>query len=155
MHGLLGIRISAIVGPAEAIAQLANVQAFTYRHLPFLEQMALAHFIEHGYFMRHMRRAKNIYRRRHEVMQKAITASGLGNKFTLRGIETGLHVLLEADESFDEETMTFRALQGGVRVHQLHSYCLESRRKGWVLGFAKVDERFIEEGMYRLAETVL
>ncbi|MNU50687.1 HTH-type transcriptional regulatory protein GabR [compost metagenome] len=150
-----GIRISAIVGPAEAIAQLARVQAFTYRHLPIMEQVALAHFIEHGYFMRHMRRARNIYRRRHEVMQKAITASGLGNKFTLRGIETGLHVLLEADESFDEDAMTLRALQGGVRVHQLHSYCLESRRKGWVLGFAKVDERLIVEGMYRLAETVL
>ncbi|MNH96212.1 HTH-type transcriptional regulatory protein GabR [compost metagenome] len=150
-----GIRISAIVGPAEAIAQLARVQAFTYRHLPIMEQVALAHFIEHGYFMRHMRRARNIYRRRHEVMQKAITASGLGNKFTLRGIETGLHVLLEADESFDEDAMTLRALQGGVRVHQLHCYCLESRRKGWVLGFAKVDERLIVEGMYRLAETVL
>ncbi|MNK60627.1 HTH-type transcriptional regulatory protein GabR [compost metagenome] len=150
-----GIRISAIVGPAEAIAQLARVQAFTYRHLPIMEQVALAHFIEHGYFMRHMRRARNIYRRRHEVMQKAITASGLGNKFTLRGIETGLHVLLEADESFEEDAMTLRALQGGVRVHQLHSYCLESRRKGWVLGFAKVDERLIVEGMYRLAETVL
>jgi GntR family transcriptional regulator/MocR family aminotransferase len=51
--------------------------------------------------------------------------------------------------------MTRRALQGGVRVHQLHSYCLESVRKGWVLGFAKVDERLIVEGMYRLAETVL
>ncbi|MCM3039829.1 PLP-dependent aminotransferase family protein [Paenibacillus motobuensis] len=150
-----GIRISAIIGPAEAIAQLARVQAFTYRHLPIMEQMALAHFIEHGYFMRHMRRARNIYRRRHEIMQKAIIASGLGNKFTLRGIETGLHVLLEADEAFDEDTMTRRALQGGVRVHQLHSYCLESVRKGWVLGFAKVDERLIVEGMYRLAETVL
>lgn len=150
-----GIRISAVIGPAEAIAQLARVQAFTYRHLPIMEQATLAHFIEHGYFMRHMRRVRNIYRRRHEIIQKAIAASGLGNKFTMRGIETGLHVLLEADESFDEDTMTLRALQGGVRVHQLHSYCLESKRKGWVLGFAKVEEELIEEGMYRLAETVL
>lgn len=150
-----GIRISAVIGPTEAIAQLARVQAFTYRHLPIMEQVTLTYFIEHGYFMRHMRRARNIYRRRHEIIQKAIMASGLGDKFTLRGIETGLHVLLEADESFDEDTMTIRALQGGVRVHQLHSYCLESKRKGWVLGFAKVDERLIEEGMYRLAETVL
>ncbi len=150
-----GIRISAVIGPEEAIAQLARVQAFTYRHLPVMEQVTLAHFIEHGYFMRHMRRARNIYRRRHEIMQKAIVTSGLGDKFTLRGIETGLHVLLEADESFDEDTMTLRALQGGVRVHQLHSYCLESKRKGWVLGFAKVDEALIGEGIYRLAETVL
>lgn len=150
-----GIRISAVIGPAEAIAQLARVQAFTYRHLPIMEQVTLAHFIEHGYFMRHMRRARNIYRRRHEIVQKAIVASGLNNKFTVQGIETGLHILLEADETFDEDTMTLRALQGGVRVHQLHSYCLESKRKGWVLGFAKVEEELIEEGMYRLAETML
>ncbi|MGK5510233.1 PLP-dependent aminotransferase family protein [Brevibacillus formosus] len=150
-----GIRISAVIGPAEAIAQLARVQAFTYRHLPVMEQVALTYFIEHGYFMRHMRRARNIYRRRHEIMQKAILASGLGDKFTLRGIETGLHVLLEAEESFDEDMMTLRALQCGVHVHQLRSYCLESKRKGWLLGFAKVDEELIEEGIYRLAETVL
>ncbi|WP_068496807.1 MocR-like pyridoxine biosynthesis transcription factor PdxR [Paenibacillus kribbensis] len=150
-----GIRISVVIGPTEAIAQLARVQAFTYRHLPIMEQVTLTHFIEHGYFMRHMRRVRNIYRRRHEIIQKSIVASGLGDKFTLSGIETGLHVFLEADECFDEDTMTRRALQRGVRVHQLHSYCLESRRKGWVLGFAKVDEGLIEEGIYRLAETVL
>ncbi|WP_342415431.1 PLP-dependent aminotransferase family protein [Paenibacillus sp. FSL R10-2782] len=150
-----GIRISAVIGPTEAIAQLACIQAFTYRHLPVMEQVTLTHFIEHGYFMRHMRRVRNIYRRRHEIMQKSIAASGLGDKFTLRGIETGLHVLLEADGCFDEDTMTLRALQRGVKVHQLHSYCLESKRKGWVLGFAKVDEELIEEGIHRLADTVL
>lgn len=91
-----GIRISAIIGPAEAIAQLARVQAFIYRHLPIMEQVALAHFIEHGYFMLHMRRARNIYRRRQEIMQKAIITSGLGNKFTLRGIETGLACTTES-----------------------------------------------------------
>lgn len=54
------IRISTVIGPGEAIARLARVQAFTYRHLPVMEQVTLAHFIEHGYFMRHMRRARNM-----------------------------------------------------------------------------------------------
>ncbi|MCP3809954.1 MULTISPECIES: MocR-like pyridoxine biosynthesis transcription factor PdxR [unclassified Paenibacillus] len=150
-----GIRISAIIGPTKAIEQLARVQAFTYRHLPIMEQVTLSHFIEHGYFMRHMRRVRNVYRRRHEILQKSIVASGLREKFTLQGIETGLHVLLEANECFEESMMTHRAFLKGVHVHQLHSYCLESKRKGWVLGFAKVDEELIEEGIYRLAETVL
>ncbi|MBP1995122.1 MocR-like pyridoxine biosynthesis transcription factor PdxR [Paenibacillus eucommiae] len=149
-----GIRISAIVGPAQAIAQLAAVQELTYRHLPIMEQLTLAHFIEHGHFMRHMRRARNVYRRRHEAMAKAIMASGLGRRFTLRGIETGLHMLLEAEESFDEVEMTHQALQKGVRVYPLQPYCMESKRKGWVLGFAKVDEATIERGIYRLAELI-
>ncbi|WP_431087010.1 PLP-dependent aminotransferase family protein [Paenibacillus sp. 8b26] len=150
-----GIRISAIVGPTEAIRQLAHVHELTYRHLPIMEQLTLAHFIEHGHFMRHMRRVRNVYRRRHKAMTKAIIATGLSERFKLSGVETGLHMLLEAENSFDEETRTNQALEKGVRVYPLSNYCLESDRKGWVLGFAKVDESAIEAGIYRLAEMLL
>ncbi|WP_289140295.1 PLP-dependent aminotransferase family protein [uncultured Brevibacillus sp.] len=150
-----GIRISAIIGPKEAIRQLAGVHALTYRHLPIMEQLTLTHFIEHGHFMRHMRRVRNVYRRRHEAMTKAIITTGLSEHFTLSGVETGLHMLLEADNSFDEEAMTNLALEKGIRVYPLSKYCLESNRRGWVLGFAKVDEAAIEEGIYRLAEMLI
>lgn len=147
-----GIRISAIVGSVKAIAQLARVQELTYRQLPVMDQLTLAHFIKQGHFMRHMRRVRNVYRRRHEAITKAITASGLGERFTLSGAETGLHVLLEAEASCDEEAATALALQQGIRVYPLRPYCLESSRKGWVLGFAKVDKASIERGIHRLAE---
>ncbi len=150
-----GIRISAIVGPVEAIAQLAKVQELTYRHLPIMDQLTLTHFIKNGHFMRHMRRVRNVYRRRHEALTKAITSSGLGGRFSLSGVETGLHVLLEAEESYDEEAVAKSALQEGIRVYPLEPYCLESKRKGWVLGFAKVDEASIEQGIHRLAELIL
>lgn len=150
-----GIRISAIVGPKAAIRQITQVQELVYRHLPIMEQVTLAHFIEHGHFIRHMRRVRNVYRRRHEAMTKAIGATDLGQRFTLSGIETGLHMLLEADASFDEEAVANQALKHGVRVYPLSMYCLESNRKGWVLGFAKVDEAAIEEGIYRLSEMLL
>jgi GntR family transcriptional regulator/MocR family aminotransferase len=88
-------------------------------------------------------------------MTKAIMASGLGERFTLSGVETGLHMLLEAEESYDEETVTKLALQKGIRVYPLGPYCLESKRKGWVLGFAKVDEASIEQGIHRLAKLIL
>ncbi|QUL54909.1 PLP-dependent aminotransferase family protein [Paenibacillus tritici] len=150
-----GIRLSAIVGSAEAIAQLARVQELTYRHLPVMDQLTLTHFIKNGHFMRHMRRVRNVYRRRHEAITKAITASGLGERFTLSGAETGLHVLLEAEASYNEEAVTRLALQQGIRIYPLGPYCLESRRKGWVLGFAKVDEASIAQGIHRLAGLIL
>ncbi|MFB6366802.1 PLP-dependent aminotransferase family protein [Paenibacillus elgii] len=150
-----GIRISAIIGPKEAIRRLAQVHELTYRHLPIMEQLTLTHFIEHGHFMRHMRRVRNVYRRRHEAMTKAIIMTGLSERFTLSGVETGLHMLLEADPSFDEEAVTNLALEEGIRVYPLSKYCLESERKGWVLGFAKVDEAAIEEGIHRLARMLL
>lgn len=150
-----GIRISAIVGPKEAIRQIAQVNELTYRHLPIMEQLTLTHFIKHGHFMRHMRRVRNVYRRRHEAMTKAINTTGLSEHFTLSGAETGLHMLLEADKSFGEEAVAKLALDQGIRVYPLGTYCLESDRKGWVLGFAKVDEGLIEEGISRLAKMIL
>ncbi|QJD85621.1 MocR-like pyridoxine biosynthesis transcription factor PdxR [Cohnella herbarum] len=150
-----GIRISSIVGSSEAIAQLARVQELTYRHLPIMDQLTLTHFIKNGHFMRHMRRVKNVYRRRHEAMTKAVMTSGLGERFTLSGVETGLHMLLEAEESYDEEAVTMLALREGIRVYPLGPYCLESKRKGWVLGFAKVDEASIDQGIHRLAKLIL
>lgn len=150
-----GIRISAIVGSVKAIAQLAKVQELTYRHLPIMDQLTLTHFIKNGHFMRHMRRVRNVYRRRHEAMTKVIMASGLGARFTLSGVETGLHMLLEAEESYDEETITTLALQQGIRIYPLGPYCLESKRRGWVLGFAQVDEASIEKGIHCLASLIL
>ncbi|WP_159881536.1 MocR-like pyridoxine biosynthesis transcription factor PdxR [Paenibacillus puerhi] len=150
-----GIRISAIVGPKETIRQLARVHELTYRHLPIMEQLTLTHFIEHGHFMRHMRRVRNVYRRRHEAMTKAIIATGLSERFTLSGVETGLHMLLEAESTFDEEAVTSLAMDKGIRVYPLSKYGLNSDRKGWVLGFAKVDEAAIEEGIKRLAGMLL
>lgn len=147
-----GIRISAIVGPTDAIAQIARVQKLTYRHLPIMEQLTLTHFIEHGHFMRHMRRTRNVYQRRHAAITKAIESSGLGNHFKLSGVETGLHMLLEANDTFDETKMTLQALDKGVRVYPLRPYCLDSNRKGWVVGFAKVNETLIERGIYKLAD---
>lgn len=146
-----GIRISAIIGPAEAITQIARVQNLTSRHLPIMEQLTLAHFIEHGHFMLHMRRVRNVYRRRHEAMIKAIASTKLGEVFSVKGVETGLHMLLEASEDFNEEEMTKKALGNGVRVYPLSPYCLESKRKGWVLGYSKVDEETIIRGIRQLS----
>ncbi|WP_028591426.1 MocR-like pyridoxine biosynthesis transcription factor PdxR [Paenibacillus massiliensis] len=150
-----GIRISAVIGPHEAIHRMTQVQELTYRHLPIMEQLTLAHFIETGHFMRHMRRVRNVYRRRHEALSKAITTTGLSEHFKLSGVETGLHMLLEADPSFDEKAVTQLAMEDGIRIYPLSKYCYTSDRKGWVLGFAKVDEATIEEGIKRLARILI
>ncbi|MZQ86444.1 aminotransferase class I/II-fold pyridoxal phosphate-dependent enzyme [Paenibacillus sp. 5J-6] len=150
-----GLRLAALVGSSEAIAQIARVQELSYRHLPIMESITLSRFIEQGHCMRHMRRVRNMYRRRHETMSKAIQASGLTKRLKLSGIETGSHMLLEADAWFDERNVTSQLLQRGVRVYPLSPYCQESSRRGWVLGFAKVEEQLIVEGIQHFADIFL
>ncbi|WP_090572748.1 PLP-dependent aminotransferase family protein [Paenibacillus sp. OV219] len=150
-----GIRLSALVGSQEAIAQLAQVQELIYRHVPIMEAATLTRFIELGHFMRHMRRVRNVYRRRHETLTKAIIDSGLAKRFTLSEVDTGSHILLEAEPLFDETIAVTQLLQRGIRVYPLGPYCMESTRRGWVLGFAKVEEELIEEGIAQLADVLL
>ncbi|WP_308636486.1 MocR-like pyridoxine biosynthesis transcription factor PdxR [Paenibacillus silvisoli] len=150
-----GLRLSALVGSAQAIAQMARVQELIYRHVPIMEAATLTRFMEQGHFMRHMRRVRNVYRRKHEIMTKAIAASGLTKRFAFTGIETGSHMLLEAEPLFDDRSATSQLLRRGIRVYPLSLYCMASDRRGWVLGFAKADETAIEEGVAQLADVLL
>lgn len=149
-----GIRLAAVIGPEEAIARMAKVQEFVCRHLPVMEQLTLGQFFETGDLLKHVRRMRSIYHRRHRVMIQTLTTSGLANQFHVQGTDSGLHVLLEGDESFDENTAVQSALNSGVGVFPLSPYCLKSKRKGLLLGFAHLNSDHIIEGVNRLA-TVL
>ena len=67
----------------------------------------------------------------------------------------GLHVLLESDQVFNESQAVEAALEAGVGVFPLSPYCLESDRKGLLLGFAHLNEDHIVEGINRLARVLV
>ncbi len=146
-----GIRLAAVIGPKEAIARMAKVQEFVCRHLPVMEQLTLGLFFETGDLLKHVRRMRSIYHRRHRIMIQTLTSSGLANQFHVQGTDSGLHVLLESDENFTENKAVQSALDTGVGVFPLSPYCLKSKRKGLLLGFAHLNSERIVEGVNRLA----
>jgi GntR family transcriptional regulator / MocR family aminotransferase len=151
-----GIRLAAVIGPEEAIARMAKVQEFVCRHLPIMEQLTLGQFFETGDLLKHVRRMRSIYHKRHRDMLQALNSSGLAEKFTVHGTDSGLHVLLEANtRDFDEFHIIQQALKQGVGVFPLSPYCLESTRKGLLLGFAHLNSENIKEGIQRLAHILL
>ncbi|MBB6446987.1 MocR-like pyridoxine biosynthesis transcription factor PdxR [Bacillus benzoevorans] len=149
-----GIRLAAVIGPEEAIARMAKVQEFVCRHLPVMEQLALGQFFETGDLLKHVRRMRSIYHRRHKIIIQALTATGLADQFHVQGTESGLHVLLESGEDFDESRAVQSALNTGVGVFPLSPYCLKSKRKGLLLGFAHLNSNPIVEGVNRLAKVL-
>lgn len=150
-----GIRLAAVIGPEEAITRMAKVQEFVCRHLPIMEQLTLGQFFETGDLLKHVRRMRSIYHKRHREIIHALTSSGLANKFHVLGTESGLHVLLESDNEFDEYQAVQSALKVSVGVFPLSPYCLESPRKGLLLGFAHLNSDYIVEGIHRLARVLV
>ncbi|MGY4787092.1 hypothetical protein ACVNSY_05455 [Bacillus sp. OHL2] len=70
--------------------------------------------------------------------------------FRIYGTDTGLHVFLEGAQDFDEKGSIKAAKAAGVGIYPLSPYCVESNRKGLLLGFACTDESMIQEGVRRL-----
>nr|WP_295975017.1 PLP-dependent aminotransferase family protein [uncultured Bacillus sp.] len=149
-----GIRLAAVIGPEEAITRMAKVQEFVCRHLPVMEQLALGQFFETGDLLKHVRRMRSIYHKRHRIMIQTLNSTGLANQFHVQGTDSGLHVLLEGNEDFDETAAVHSALKEGIGVFPLSPYCLESKRKGLLLGFAHLNSDQIAEGVERLAKAL-
>lgn len=149
-----GIRLAAVIGPQEAIDRMAKVQEFVCRHIPVMEQLTLGQFFETGDLLKHVRRMRSIYHRRHRTMIEALSSSKLSRHFQIQGTESGLHVLLESNQDFDEQQAVQSALKAGVGVFPLSPYCLQSNRKGLLLGFARLNSEEIIEGINRLAKVL-
>ncbi len=144
------VRLAAIVGPASAIAQLANVHSLIERHLPIMEQLTLAEFMRAGDFTRHLRRMRQLYRTRHEILMRQLMDSRLARLFRIHGVETGLHIFLEAEPTFSEEAAVEAAANRGVGIYPLRPYCYRCSRRGLLMGFAQTDQQAISEGVRRL-----
>ncbi|WP_428910499.1 PLP-dependent aminotransferase family protein [Niallia sp. Krafla_26] len=149
-----GIRLAAVIGPEEAIERMAKVQEFVCRHLPIMEQHTLGQFFETGDLLKHVRRMRSIYHKRHRDMIQTLNTSGLSKSFHIQGTDSGLHVLLEANHDFDEYGAVQTALKAGIGVFPLSPYCLKSNRKGLLLGFAHLESKQIIQGIQRLAKVL-
>ena len=140
-----------MIGPEEAIERMAKVQEFVCRHLPIMEQLTLGQFFETGDLLKHVRRMRSIYHKRHRNIIHTLNDTGLAEQFHVQGTESGLHVLLESNNDFNEFEAVQSALKAGVGVFPLSPYCLKSPRKGLLLGFAHLNSEKIIEGVRRLA----
>ena len=94
---------------------------------------------------------RSIYKAKHDLMVSMLKE----NKDVIRisGENSGLHILVNVNNLMPEEKLIARAANENVRVHGLSEYYIEKHHyyKGTiVLGFAKLSEEEIREGIIKL-----
>jgi GntR family transcriptional regulator/MocR family aminotransferase len=67
-----GIRVGYIVAPPSLMPALRVAKMLADRHVPLLTQAVLSLFMSEGYFDRHLRRMRKIYRARRDVLVAAL-----------------------------------------------------------------------------------
>src|SRR6266567_1263306 len=144
---------SKVLFPALRLGYVA-VREFVDRHVPILEQMALADFITEGHFTRHIRRMHIHYAERRAALIAAL-ANELADMLEVHAPEAGMHLVGWLPPHMDDTTVAQQAATYGVEVIPVSVFRREPmRRGGLVLGYAAVNEQEIRDGVHRLAMVV-
>jgi GntR family transcriptional regulator/MocR family aminotransferase len=148
------IRLGWVLAPPRFVPGIVDEKRLSSRGAPGLDQEALALLMESGRFDRHLRRVREIYRARRDVLAaEAELAFGPGR---LHGLAAGCHALLRLPDGTTEDAVVATAATMGVRVNGLNHYRFaaaepDPRSPALVLGFGNVTEHQIRRGIRALA----
>lgn len=152
------IRLGWVLAPRRFVPGIAEEKRLSTRGAPALDQEALALLMETGRYDRHLRRMRDIYRARRDVLAAEVgRAFGPGR---LEGLAAGCHALLRLPDGASEREVSDAATARGVRVNGLGRYRfggadaaaeVEPLPPALVIGFGNVDEEQLRRGIRVIA----
>ena len=143
-----GLRIGYVVVPKDLIEPFTTAKWMADRHTPYLEQAALADFLDDGHFERHIRRMRRVYKQRRDVLLESLDRH-FGHRAIVRGDAAGMHLTVIFKRGTDVRATAER---NGVRIAGTGIYYLSKPAPNeFILGFSALGERTIREAVKRLA----
>jgi GntR family transcriptional regulator / MocR family aminotransferase len=151
---LPALRLGYIAAPPWAMPTLVAAKNCMDWHSPVPVQAGVAGFIAEGHLTRHVRKMREIYRRRRNALLDGLTRD-LDPWLTPMPSFYGMHVTTLAKPGVDVEAAAAAALGVGVRIHTLARYFLgEPDRGGMIFGYGVADLPQIGHGLRRLREAL-
>jgi GntR family transcriptional regulator/MocR family aminotransferase len=148
------LRLGFVVTPPSLRAAVHRAKQVTDWHTPMPLQIALAHFIENGEFARHIRKMRDVYRVRHEMVKEILTGK-FGELLQVVPSIAGLHVAALARNATAEAIrgVARKASEAGVEIQEISKFAVaQSVRPGIVLGYGAIPTAKIKEGLRRLRQ---
>lgn len=148
------LRLGYLVVPPALVDTVSAAKSLTTRHAALLDQAILADFIADGHFGRHLRRMREVYAARLQVLQLE-GARALAGALDFSPVEAGLQTVGWLAPGLVAEDVQQAAASRGVEVAALSRFARRAMsREGLQLGFAAVDEMEIRRGLRELAVAI-
>ncbi|MBI3650521.1 MAG: PLP-dependent aminotransferase family protein [Acidobacteria bacterium] len=148
------LRVGYMVVPEPLTRVFARAKWLADRQTPIVEQRVLRDFIKEGHLERHLRRMRTLYDRRRQTLVRALQYH-CGERVEILGENAGMHLMARVQVKMSDEEFVQAARQEGVGLVSARLYYLKNaRRDEFVLGYAGLSERKIQEGVRRLAKIV-
>jgi GntR family transcriptional regulator/MocR family aminotransferase len=149
-----GLRLGWLIAPTELVERIAAAKELADRGSPVIEQLAFADFLARGEFDHHLRRMRPVYRRRRDVLLRALERHLPDVRPT--GASAGLHIVAWLPPDVDEQAVVERAATLGVGAYGLSKYRTRADvgPGGLLFGYGRLTEGEIEEGIHLIAQAV-
>ena len=146
-----GLRIGYMVVPDDLVDAFRAVRILIDTHPSSIAQAALADFITEGFLSAHIRRMRSLYEERQQSLIKSVSAH-LGGILSIEPQDAGMHLLGMLDDRFTDIEFAKRAGDSGIQAPALSAfYDTSPKQNGFLLGYAGVDEKEINDGTKALA----
>jgi GntR family transcriptional regulator/MocR family aminotransferase len=148
------LRLGYLVVPLDLVDVFAAAASVSTHHPPLLEQAILCDFISEGHFARHIRRMRELYAERLNVLLEA-AHRGLAGMLDISQVEAGLQTVGWVRSRLGAERIAEVGRRRNLEIVPLKQYASgKVHRGGIVLGFAAVDPKEIRRGVDELAWTL-
>lgn len=148
------LRLGYMVVPDSWIDRVLALRFRTDRYPAAFSQEILASFIESGHFIRHLRRMRQVYGERREVLVREI-GRHLDEVLDVPPIEAGLYTAAYLRNHLSSMAASALAAKHGVHAWPIDRFTLKRRDlRALLLGFACFPESEIRSGVRRLASAL-
>lgn len=148
------LRIGYLIAPASLVSAFTAAKWLSDLHSASLEQQTLAEFIASGMYERHLRRLRRRTTARRKALLEAVEKY-LGNRVEVTGEGAGAQVVLWPKKHVSEEAIVAAAARRGVGIYGIaHCFLRRPSQPGFLLGYARLTEREIREGIRLLGEVL-
>jgi len=148
-----GFRVSFMVLPRKLVKRYQDSFSYFSCSVPVITQLSLERFIESGVFEKHLNRMKILYKNKRDILIEALD-NAFGDSIKIKGMDAGLHFLIEVKTDMSEKTLIERAKSVGVRVYGLSEYFIKKMKSyqypTLIFGYSHLSPRDFKEAIKRL-----
>ena len=132
-----GIKVGYLVVPPALIPAFRSALYDLQRPGQLTVQATLTDFITHGHFTTHVRKIRQTYGARRELLRRML-AQTMPSSVSISKEESGLHLVVELPDSVDDVALAQRAAAMDISVKALSTYYLKPQqvRRGLLVGYA-------------------
>lgn len=143
------LRLGYLVVPPDLVDAFNQLKRIHTGETPLLPQAVTAAFIDQGHFARHLRRMRQLYHSKWQLLSDQVEQQ-LSGQFRAVAESAGMHLVLE--RSGNDRAWAAQLRQAGYGPLALSDYALaQPSRSGLVIGFANSSEAEICDGVAELA----